>query len=370
MVLHSCSSSLVGGGKGWGWVRFLAGVEHDGGYAIVFWIFWVRILLSITWPQFFGYIASTRSIERWNFFRRCTWYRPQRRGQDFAATLTKTASTQITIRASGLSSLNPLQTERARQSNREMEAVSLFAAQSARCKVRRVGLVLLFPEDFGGHVRDGPASPWSSREFQDLEGSSDVRRGSAFLCQLASTDQRRPVGILTNLPTLQNRLSLHWPILERSGDELFYQGPLPESCPCVPAHAPFNGTDAEEHFVSSSSQSPGTVFWTVWPTSTWTTSIPLGMEAHSYMLISVPRFHSLFVPFQSIYLWLLGGRDAFAFHAYGFWELWTGWLLIFGLFTVAAGLVVVFFNTSSRHFCWSFRCRHLLPRCCFLWLCR
>ena len=96
-----------------------------------------------------------------------------------------------------------------------MEAVSGFAAQSARCKVRRVGLVLIFLEDFGGHVRDGPASPWSSREFQGLEGACDVRRGSAFLCQLASTDQRRPVGILTNLPRLQSRLYLQWPSLER-----------------------------------------------------------------------------------------------------------------------------------------------------------
>ena len=74
-----------------------------------------------------------------------------------------------------------------------MEAVSWFAAQSARCTVRRVSMVLIFLEDFGGHVRDGPASPWSSREFQDLERACDVRRG--------------PVGILTNLPTLQSRLS-------------------------------------------------------------------------------------------------------------------------------------------------------------------
>ena len=96
-----------------------------------------------------------------------------------------------------------------------------------RCKVRRVGVVLIFPEDFGGHVKDGPASPWSSREFQELECACDVRRGSAFLCQLASTDQRRPVGILKNLPTLQGRLSLHWPILERCGDELIYVRPTP-----------------------------------------------------------------------------------------------------------------------------------------------
>ena len=90
-----------------------------------------------------------------------------------------------------------------------MEAVSWFTAQSARCTVRRVNTVLIFREDSGGHVRDGPASPWSSREFQDLESACDVRRGSAILCQVASADQRRPVRIPTNLPTLQSRLSLH-----------------------------------------------------------------------------------------------------------------------------------------------------------------
>ena len=125
------------------------------------------------------------------------------------------------------------------------------------------GLALLFPEDFGGHVRDGPASPWSSREFQELESACDVRRGSAFLYQLASTDQRRPVGILTNLPTLQSRLSFQWPQLERHSDELIYRGPLPESCSCVPPHAPFRGTDAVECFISSSSQSPSTKFWSI-----------------------------------------------------------------------------------------------------------
>ena len=39
---------------------------------------------------------------------------------------------------SGLSSLNPQQLERVRQFNREMEAVSWLAAQSARCAARRV----------------------------------------------------------------------------------------------------------------------------------------------------------------------------------------------------------------------------------------
>ena len=75
----------------------------------------------------------------------------------------RTTAGQLPLRSRaeplGLSSLDPQLTEKVRQSNREAEAVTWFAAQSARCKVRRVGLVLLFSDYFGGHVRDGPASP-------------------------------------------------------------------------------------------------------------------------------------------------------------------------------------------------------------------
>ena len=67
-----------------------------------------------------------------------------------------------------LSSLNPQQTEKVRQSNREMEAVSWFATQSGRCKVRRVGSVLIFRVTSEVISEDGPASPWSSREFREL----------------------------------------------------------------------------------------------------------------------------------------------------------------------------------------------------------
>ena len=72
--------------------------------------------------------------------------------------------------------------------------------QSRTCRVKKVLVLLLFPGDIGEHVSLGPASPWSAREVHNLECASDVRRDSALLCQLARADQRRPVGILTNLP--------------------------------------------------------------------------------------------------------------------------------------------------------------------------
>ena len=113
---------------------------------------------------------------------------------------------------------------------------------------------------------------------QHSESACDVRRGSAFLCQLASTD-RRPVGILTNLPTLQSRLSPRWPILERCGDELFYQGPLTE----YHVHAFQRMLRSGERTQRSTSSPPlpnrraQCCGQFVWPTSTWTVSFPLGM---------------------------------------------------------------------------------------------
>ena len=50
------------------------------------------------------------------------------------------------------------------------------------------------------------ASLWSAREVRELEGKGDVRRGSAFLFQLAGTEQKRPVGVVTNLMALSDYL--------------------------------------------------------------------------------------------------------------------------------------------------------------------
>ena len=142
-----------------------------------------------------------------------------------------------------------------------MEAVSWLAALSARCTSRRVSMVLIFPEDFGGHVRGGPATPRSSREFQDLESACYVRRGSAFLCQLASTDLRRSSRNFHESADAAKQALYTGPSWKDAAPNSSLKGPLPESCPCVPEHTPFRGTDAQEHFVFSSSQSPGTVFW-------------------------------------------------------------------------------------------------------------
>ena len=63
----------------------------------------------------------------------------------------------------------------------------------------RIPLILVFPEDFGGDAVSGPSSLWCMQELRDLKGLHDVSRDAAFLCQLAGTDQKRPLGVFSNL---------------------------------------------------------------------------------------------------------------------------------------------------------------------------
>ena len=67
------------------------------------------------------------------------------------------------------------------------------------------------------------------------------RRGATFLCRFAAADQKHPMGILTNLRSLQEDLFMGWPIFHHNTDQLSYQGPLPRDCPCTRPHRPMLG---------------------------------------------------------------------------------------------------------------------------------
>ena len=75
-------------------------------------------------------------------------------------------------------------------------------------------------------------------ELRSLEGVNEAVRGAAFLCRFASAEQKHPVGIVTNLPSLHGDLYLGWPQLHSTGDQLACQGPLPRDCPRTLAHSP------------------------------------------------------------------------------------------------------------------------------------
>ena len=73
--------------------------------------------------------------------------------------------------------------------------------QTLVCSVRAVGVGLVFPENFGVQILHGPALLRALKEMRLLTGVSEARRAAGFLCQLASADHRRRLGILTNSST-------------------------------------------------------------------------------------------------------------------------------------------------------------------------
>ena len=95
---------------------------------------------------------------------------------------------------------------RLQHENRSLDFVHWFTEQALQCVVVRIPLLLVFPEDFGGDAVSGPLSLWCTRELRDLEGLHEARRGAGFLCQLAGADVKRPLGIFSNLPDLQQVL--------------------------------------------------------------------------------------------------------------------------------------------------------------------
>ena len=70
------------------------------------------------------------------------------------------------------------------------ECSTWISAQAASCSQCR--LIQAFLEDLGGPVFDGRASIWSCHEYQILDRLHEAEGGTACLCQLSSTDHRRP----------------------------------------------------------------------------------------------------------------------------------------------------------------------------------
>ena len=159
-------------------------------------------------------------------------------------------------RPKGVDSLAPDTLSRVHNANRQCEFTAWVAEQALHCRTCR--LVLLFPEDLGGHSSDGPASVWQTKEFMLLESLNEARRGGAFLCQLSEVDQRRPLGVLTNVPGLWPFLQLGWPSFSQSDDNLVYTGPLPRYCPCKKQHEVLKGTLSVDQFYTSRAST----FWT------------------------------------------------------------------------------------------------------------
>ena len=161
----------------------------------------------------------------------------------------------------GLPSLATSAQSKVHDANLAVEVSTWFAAEALECKTRAVSAVLLFPEDLAGHSVSGPASPWCLKEWRELDGLGEARRGSAFSCRFAGADQQRPIGLLSNIQSLNDETFPGWPVLFLSGRELLYDGPLPRSCGCSRPHQKMVGLSDNFVFNSSSVQGLPYGFW-------------------------------------------------------------------------------------------------------------
>ena len=84
-----------------------------------------------------------------------------------------------------------------------------------------------------------------------------------YLCQIASTESRRPVGLFTNLAWVKSQMVPGWPRLSQSGSTASLLRPdlFPGRCSCTTPHAPMKGTDGQEMFNSSISAGFSKQFW-------------------------------------------------------------------------------------------------------------
>ena len=170
-------------------------------------------LLDRTRSGFFGAILLVPPASTWSRLRHCE------------------IPGQVPLRTrdspAGRAGLSPVLQKKVYDANRCMEIAVWFADQSLLCVARPVALLFIFPEDFGGHHRDGPASPWALQELRQLQSVSDARRGAAFLCRLAESEYRRPLGFLSNMDTFAANSMMGRPHCLSRKNRLFTTAPCP-----------------------------------------------------------------------------------------------------------------------------------------------
>ena len=162
---------------------------------------------------------------------------------------------------SGLPDLSPSSRDKVLEANNTLEIIAWAGYLALQVSKRKAFLFLMIPEDSGGHRVSGPASPWDLEDLRNLDRVNETVRGATFLCRFASADQKHPVGVLTNCPSLRGDLYLGWPQLFSTGDQSAHNGPLPRDCPCTRSHAPLKGTSVCI-FNSATSQNFSSGFWT------------------------------------------------------------------------------------------------------------
>ena len=120
-----------------------------------------------------------------DFLPRCTRHCPPTHGQESAT------AAQISLHLDRGSTCWGFavcrHSHRPRSISRTVEIVTWLLQQATLCTKKTIGILLIFPEDLGGHEQDAPATIWCDTHLRNLDGASEVQRGAAFLWQIAST---------------------------------------------------------------------------------------------------------------------------------------------------------------------------------------
>ena len=123
--------------------------------------------------------------------------------------------------------------DRIEHSNKVVEFSWWLAAVALTTRPKPVKIALFFSEDFGGDQQAGRTSIWALEGFRSLQGVGEARRRAAFFCRFAGAEQRRPMGVLTNVAALDQFLYFGWPDFQMQQGRLAYQCPLPRSVPLL-----------------------------------------------------------------------------------------------------------------------------------------
>ena len=148
------------------------------------------------------------------------------------------------------------------------------------CATKKVGVILVFPEDLGGLQDSGPTTIWALQEVNSLEGLQGGLRGAAHLCQIGDSEHMRPLGIFSNLANVCKSLHQGWPNLVSTVVDhiptLSCIGPLQKTCPCLKTHKAMRGTSSGGLFLSQSVTSLSIKFWKQCFSGVRNCQLPLG----------------------------------------------------------------------------------------------
>ena len=103
----------------------------------------------------------------------------------------RTETTSVQSRAIWAAKLGPLSMPKVTASNQQLEFDPWFFKEALTCPTKKVGVILVFPEDLLGLVDSGPTSIWASQEFKSLEGLQSGLRGFSETLQTSANTSIR-----------------------------------------------------------------------------------------------------------------------------------------------------------------------------------